>query len=430
MSVREELLHFIWKHKNEFINSFLADKLEGVEVISPGEHNVNAGPDFFNAKVKIDNVIWAGNVEMHINASDWYRHGHDNNPAYDSVILHLVANDDKQTITNSGREVKTIVVSIPEELEREFSGLMQSTGWIPCFKHIKEYNPLSLSMWLSSLAVERLEQKTEHVLGLVNDYNGSWEEAFYVSMARSFGLKINAQPFEMLAKATPMKVLAKVKDNILSVEAILFGQAGMLEDSNAEDDADEYKMALQKEYRYQKEKFGLNPIPYHLWKFMRLRPPSFPTIRIAQFTQLICKSSGLFSRCMESTDLKQLSIALRVGCSTYWDKHYTFSKESPYRRKMLGSSMVSTILINTIIPFMFAYGTYRGNQQLRDRALSILESVKPEKNSIVDEFEKLGVKAQSAFTTQALVHLKGQYCNHKKCLYCQVGANALLKKLE
>ncbi len=430
MSVREELLHFIWKHKNELVNSFLSDKLEWFEVISPGEHNVNAGPDFFNAKVKIDNVIWAGNVEMHINASDWYRHGHDNNPAYDSVILHLVVNVDKQTVTSSGREVKTILVSIPEELEREFSGLMQSTGWIPCFKHIKVYNPLSLGMWLSSLAVERLEQKTEFVQRLVNDYNGSWEEAFYVSMARSFGLKINSLPFEMLAKATPLKVLAKVKDNILSVEAILFGQAGMLEDSNGNGDNDEYKIALLKEYRYQKEKFGLKPIPYHLWKFMRLRPPSFPTIRVAQFAQLIHKSSGLFSCCMELTDLKQLSIALRVGCSTYWDKHYTFSKESSYRGKMLGSSMISTILINTIIPFMFAYGTYRGNQQLRDRALSILESLKPEKNSIVNGFEKLGVKAQSAFTTQALVHLKGQYCNHKKCLYCQVGASALLKKIE
>ena len=423
--MREDVVQFVWKHQNSVLqNAIECDRQ--IEIISPGEHNSNSGPDFFNAKVKIDSTLWAGNVEIHINASDWNRHGHQSDPAYDSVILHLVVNNDVQVTNSKGRLVNTVSVPYPNELEQELLNLMKSKAWIPCAEHIRLFDSFSLKMWLSSLAVQRLEEKTKQIQAYVEDFNGSWEEAFYVSMARSFGLKINALPFELMAKATPLKALAKVKDNLHSVEALLFGQAGMLESSQEQPDA--YFLALKKEYQYQQKKFNLTPIPLHLWKFLRLRPASFPTIRLSQFAQLIHQSSGLFSRCMEADSLQHLKSLLGVNCSSYWQSHYTFGKESKAKSKVLGNSMVTTIVLNTIVPFIFAYGIYRGNDNLKDRAIDFLDTLKPESNNIVKGFSLLGVNAESAFYTQAMVQLKDHYCNKSKCLYCQVGAKLLLKK--
>lgn len=247
-----------------------------------------------------------------------------------------------------------------------------------------------------------------------------------MSMAHSFGLKVNALPFDLLAKATPLKALAKVKDNLFSIEALLFGQASLLPEGKQ---VDEYALGLIKEYTYQRVKFGLSSIPKHLWKFMRLRPAAFPTVRIAQFAMLIHKSTGLFSRCLEATTIQQLYDLLNVQTSDYWSNHYTFTKDSVPCNKNLGRSSLDVIILNTVIPFTFAYGTARGNKQLKDKALSLLESMKPEKNNVVNGFDKIGVKADSAFFSQALVQLKHQYCDKRKCLYCQVGANVLLKRI-
>lgn len=424
----EDIIHFLWKHRSALVNGLEINGQGLVEVISVGNHNFDSGPDFFNAKVKIGETIWAGNVEIHINASDWNKHGHNTDPAYNSVILHVVAKNDIEVRNSKGDIVPTIEIPYPSSLEWELQRLVATEAWIPCANSINEFGEFNLRMWLASLAVERLEQKTSQVIDLVNGFKGSWEEAFYVSVARSFGLKINALPFEMLAKATPLKVLAKVKDNLLSLEALLFGQAGML-DFKRDDNPDAYSQELLKEYSYQQKKFGLSPIPSHLWKYMRLRPVSFPTIRIAQFAQLIHRSSGLFSRCMESPDLTAIVDLLKVKCTGYWLSHYNIGKESKPKEKVLGDDAIAVICLNTIIPFMFAYGTSRGNQELKDNALVFLESIKPEENSVVNGFAKLGVKAESAFFSQALVQLKSQYCDKRMCLYCQVGANVLLKRI-
>ncbi len=424
--MHEEIIHFAWKYSYARFNGVELAPGEPIEVISPGIHNHHAGPDFFNAKVKVGNTIWAGNVEIHIKASDWNRHNHNANPAYDSVILHIVAMNDGEVYNSRGAKVPTIEIPYPDELEHEHQRLIERNSWIPCAHKLPQYDPFAMKIWLSALAVQRLEAKTEKVNRLVELMNGSWEEAFYISMAHSFGLKVNALPFELLAKSIPLKALAKIKDNLLSIEAILFGQAGLLPLDNP---LDSYSEQLVQEYSYQKGKLGLHPVEEHLWKFLRLRPAAFPTIRIAQFAMLIHSSSGLFSKCLDTLQLADLYKLLGVSASDYWQNHYTFGHEAVQRKKRLGKGSMDVIILNSVVPFAFAYGKARGNEQLQDKALSLLEAMKPERNSIVDGFEKLGVKADSAFFTQALVQLKQEYCDPHKCLFCQVGTSVLLKKI-
>lgn len=422
----EDILHFIWMHNAYFANLYINSGGEKIEIISAGEHNKNSGPDFFNAKLKIEDTIWAGNVEIHINASDWNKHGHHLDGAYDSVILHVVAKNDTPVFNSKGNAVKTIEIGYPHSIEQHLQQLIANEKWIPCAAHIAQLDEFKLKMWLSSLAIERLEQKTNQVISSVYEYNNSWEEAFYVSMARSFGLKINALPFELLAKSIPLKYLVKIRNNKTSIEATLFGQAGML--NKITDSADYYQQKLKKEYDYIQKKYNLTPISAHLWKFMRLRPVSFPTVRIAQLASLIQNSSGLFSKCMEASTLPQLYKLLTHNVSEYWETHYTFGKESKNRKKPVGKETIRIITLNTAIPFMFAYGTLRNNQSLKDKALNLLENIAPEKNSITRGFAQYGIKADNALYSQALVHLKNNYCDKQKCLFCSIGTNVLLKK--
>lgn len=423
--MREEIIHFAWKYNYAQFNGIELNPGEPLEVISPGMHNHHAGPDFFNAKIRVGTTIWAGNVEIHIKASDWVKHGHNTNPSYDSVILHLVIEDDCEVSNSQGAKVPTVAIPYPKTLAEDYERLITQKGWIPCAHKLPQYDIFAMKMWLSSLAVQRLEVKTERVKKWVELMGHSWEEAFYVAMAHSFGLKVNALPFELLAKSIPLKSLAKIKDNLFSIEAILFGQSRLLPMDKPQD---EYTEQLMKEYSYQQKRLGLTPIQGHLWKFMRLRPAAFPTIRIAQFAMLIHSSSSLFSKCLDSLEIQKLYELLRVDTSDYWKTHYTFGNQTAGRTKRLGQSTMDVIILNSIVPFAFAYGKVRGNEELQDSALTLLESMRSEKNSIVQGFETLGVKSESAFFSQAMVHLKNEYCDHHKCLYCQVGTSVLLKK--
>lgn len=422
--MKEDLLYFIWKNLAFTLNGLTTSQGEKIEIISPGEFNSNSGPDFFNAKVKIGGTIWAGNVEMHIKSSDWILHKHDGDRAYDNVILHIVTNDDKTIFNSKGQQISTIAINYPESLELKFKNLTNSGKWIPCEEHFSSFDSFSTRMWLESLMIERLEQKTSQVFDLVNGANGSWEDAFYQSIARSFGLKANALPFELLAKSTPLKVLGKHKDNLLQIEAILFGQSGLLENIV---NSDTYSLSLQKEYKYLQHKFNLTTIDGHLWKFLRMRPTAFPTIRIAQFAMLIHKSTALFSKIIEVDDIKEIIKLIKVDTSDYWKTHYTFGKESKPAEKRIGTDTISIIAINTLVPFIFAYGISKSQNSLKDKALKLLENIKPEKNSVISNFTRLGVKAESAHDSQALIHLKSSYCDSKKCLYCHLGAKLLLR---
>jgi hypothetical protein len=424
--MREDLLYFIWKTSYFTFNGQTTIEGEPVEVINPGEYNTDSGPDFFNAKVRIGKTIWAGNIEMHINSSDWYNHNHQNDPAFDNVIIHVVVNDDKVAVNRKGRTIPTLITQYPDSLDWNLMHLTTSGKWIPCEDSFSTFDLFTKRMWLESLLVERLEQKTNSVLDLVSEANGSWEEAFYISMARSFGLKTNALPFEMLAKSTPLKVLAKHKNNLFQIEALLFGQSGLLPLSESDD---EYTLKLTKEYQYLKHKFSLAPIEGHLWKFLRMRPTAFPPIRIAQFAKLVHSSNSLFSKIIEINDIKEIIQLIDVETSEYWKTHYTFGKESNNQGKHLGDDTKRIIAINTIVPFLFAYGISRSNSSLKERAIGLLELLKPEDNSITRGFYSLGLKGESAYDTQAMIQLKTYYCDPKKCLFCHLGARLLLKSI-
>lgn len=421
--MKEEFLHYIWKYQL-FSNSELkTTNSKAVEIINPGMHNHDAGPDFFNAKIKIDKTIWAGNVEIHVNSSDWYKHNHQNDGAYNNVVLQVVYTHDKDVKRSNGEIIPTVELRFDKKLLENYESLIRKETWIPCEQDLKKVDSFTIQNWIDKLGVERLEDKSESIHQLLAQTNNSWEEAFYIQLARNFGFKLNADPFEQLTKSLPLSYLAKHKDNLFQIESLLFGQAGFL-DENA---GDEYFQKLKQEYQYLKKKFKLKGIEKHLWKFLRSRPGNFATIRIAQFAKLIHGSSALFSKVLQTENAKDFYKLFQVKPSDYWEYHYQFNKESVKKSKAMGKSAIDVLLINTVIPFLFVYGKAKGLTDLQDRAIEFLEAIKPEKNSIITKWSNLGIKARSAFETQALIQLKNKYCNHKKCLNCQIG-NSLIRK--
>jgi hypothetical protein len=420
--MREEFLHYIWKYKLFKNHNLKTQNQEKLEIINQGIHNTDAGPDFFNARIKIDKTIWAGNVEIHINSSDWYKHNHQEDKAYDNVILQIVLNFDKDVYRTDGQLIPTLVIEFENKILKNYENLIKNEYWISCQNEITQVDLFTIHNWLEKLAIERLEEKSERILKLLEQTNNSWENAFYIQLASNFGFKLNSMPFELLSKSLPLRYLAKHKNNLFQIEALLFGQAGFLEDKSG----DEYFNQLQKEYTYLKKKFKLEPMEDHLWKFLRSRPGNFPSIRIAQFSKLIYSSTSLFSKILEAVTLKDLYSLFIVYPSEYWENHYVFNKESVKKRKSLGKSAVDIILINTIIPFLFIYGVLKGKPEYKTRAIEFLETMKPEKNAIIAKWNELGIGSENAFHSQALIQLKNRYCNHKKCLNCQIG-NSIIR---
>lgn len=358
MSIKEDLLHYIWRTKRFEISSLQTTTGESIEIQDFGKHNPNAGPDFLNAKVKIGDTLWAGNVEMHINSSDWIKHQHNKDRAYDNVILHVVLEEDLTIYRGTGEVIPCLELrkKIPLRLANTYQKLKHNEHWIPCQHHFYEVNDMTKNMWLDRMMVERLELKTKMIELELARNNNDWEETFYWFLARNFGVKVNAEPFEWLAKSLPLKILAKHKNNLHQVEALLFGQAGLLNESLK----DEYPQSLLKEYEFLKQKHRLQPIAGVSWKFMRLRPANFPTIRIAQFATLIHQSIHLFSKILEADTIEQIEQLFRVKLSDYWSTHYVFDKISTERNKSLGRSTIHLLIINTIAPFLFFYGSQRG----------------------------------------------------------------------
>lgn len=300
---------------------------------------------------------------------------------------------------------------------------MKNNQWIACRNDLLNIDTFTIQNWLGKLAIERLEEKSKRIHKLLENTNNSWETAFYYQLAENFGFKLNSAPFKLLAKSLPLNYIAKHKNDLFQIEALFFGQAGFLN----EDTGDEYYLSLRKEYEYLKKKFQLKSIEKHLWKFSRSRPGNFPTIRIAQFAQLIYKSSALFSKIIETKNVADFYKLFIVKPSGYWDNHYVFNKESVIKIKIIGKSAVDIILVNTIIPFLFVYGKSKGLHDIQERAINLLENIKPEKNSIITRWDELNVKPSNAFDTQALIQLKNNYCEPKKCLNCQIG-NSLISK--
>ncbi|OOQ59396.1 DUF2851 family protein [Mucilaginibacter pedocola] len=425
MVLTEDFLHYVWKFRLFDKQDLRTTTGEALEIYSVGLHNTHAGPDFQNARIRIGDTTWAGNAELHINSADWQRHGHTGNGAYDNVILHVVYTDDAPVTLANGRPLPTLELKdrISADLYQRYHNLVFGNQTvIPCEGNISRVDPLTMHNWLTRVLVERLEKRTEAVNATLAKNRGDWEETFYQYLAANFGFKTNALPFELMAKSLPQNILAKHKNNPLQIEALIFGQAGFLE---AEPE-DEYPRSLKKEYDYLRKKFNLTPIENHLWKFMRMRPQNFPTVRLAQFAALIIQSSYLFSKILELKEVKELrALFADIKVNPYWETHYRFDKESPPVGKHFGQASVDTVLLNTVALFLFCYGKHMGQSFYTSRALKLLENIPAENNHVTQEFATLGVNIFTAFESQGLLELKNNYCSYKKCLQCGVGVKIL-----
>lgn len=420
----EKLLHYVWKHKIFPLKELRTTTGQSVEVIDTGLANLHAGPDFFNAKIKLDGVLWVGNIELHYQSSDWYRHHHDTDSVYNSVILHIASHIDTEVVRQNGELIPQLQLECPLHIRSNYDELLATDDYPPCYRIIPTLSPLMVHSWMSALQTERLEQKTKQIEERLSLCNRNWEDAFFITLARNFGFGVNSEAFEYWAKRIPLRAVDKHRDDLFQIEALFFGQAGILEDP----DGDDYYLRLKKEYRYLAHKFNLTPMDASLWKFLRLRPYNFPHVRIAQLACLYHRSAGLLSQLLEKDTLKDVHELLRGGASEYWLTHYAFGGASPLRTKTLSDSSLDLIIINTVVPFLYAYGRHRSNEVLCARALSFLEALKPENNHIIRLWEQCSLKVAHAGDSQALIQLKKEYCDKKKCLYCRIGYEYLKRK--
>jgi len=423
--MKESILHYIWQQKLFTQQGLQTTDGEMVEVVDVGKINTDAGPDFFNAKVKIGNTIWAGNIEIHTLASDWKKHNHQSDKSYDTVILHVVKKADVDVFRPDGEKIPVLELQYPTEIEQNYEALISEKKWIPCADKIADVPAIFIQSWKNALLAERLLLKTSHIQNLLTDNNQHWEEAFYIRLARSFGFGTNSQAFEMLAKALPISILGKHKNDLFQIEALLFGQAGLLETENK----DNYFQKLKKEFDFLKLKYDLKPISGSQWKLLRLRPDNFPHVRIAQFAAVIHSSTKLFSKIIELPEVDYLISLFRCEPSEYWKSHYLFGEKSTEKSKKLGKSSIYSLLINTVIPFVFYYADRKGNEELKEKATALLEKIPAERNSIVSGWQNLGMEINSAYDSQAFLQLKKVYCDNKNCLRCRIGHKVLTKKV-
>lgn len=424
MKIREDFLHYLWRMQLFNLEDLATTTEAPIQIMDFGELNTNAGPDFLNAKIKIGDTIWVGNVEMHVKASEWLKHKHQEDDAYNNVILHVVYDNDKTITRKTGEPIDTLEIRkrIPANIIGQYVRLMNNEAWIPCQYHFPKIAAITKSMWIDRLMIERLEGRIATLSKELAANENNWEVTFYHRLARNFGSKINTEPFEVLAKTTPLLTLAKHKNNLFQLEALIFGQAGFLQEEFTE----EYPTSLKNEYNFLQKKYTLFPLMPVVWKFMRLRPANFPTIRLAQFAALIHQSTHLFSKVLDATTIDATRKLFEdIEVSEYWLTHYKFDKVSKKRTKKLGKSTIDLFIINTIVPFLFYYGREKGIEDYEKRAFHFLEQLPAESNHIINKWQDLKYKPQNAYQTQALLELKRNYCDQKRCLDCAIGNKIL-----
>ena len=421
----EKLMQYVWKHRLWRSEDMVTNTGKKVRVVDPGLLNTDAGPDFFNAKIEIDGHMWVGNVEMHYRATDWKRHHHDSDKAYDSVILHVVAKDDAPVRRTNGELIPQLVLEVSPQFNADYASLVGATIEVPCAEKIKQVPHLTIVEWVEGLAFERLHGKVERIHQLLDSFNGSWEDVCYVTLARNFGFGINNDAFERLARRTPLRLLGKHSDSVLQIEALLFGQAGMLDAQKP--GMDSYYNQLCTEYAFLSNKFQLTPMEKESWKLFRIRPQNFPYRRIAMLAQFIEGGFRMMNRILEAEGEKEMRALFEVELSGYWTKHYTFGKPNERATATLSRNSIDIILINTVAPLLYAYGELTGNYEMTDKAIKLLEDLRAESNSIVSHFVAYGIDCPDALTSQALVQLKREYCDARKCIYCKIGHHLLSK---
>ena len=419
--MNEALFQFIWQHSLYQPSGLKTANDEPLTVIHCGRRNTDAGPDFLEGKIKIGNTILVGNIEHHLKASDWLRHGHQNDAAYKNLVLHVVYENDVKEVAGN-IPVLELKDHIQQNVIAHYAGLMDGGRKLPCAGQHQQVRDITKEAWLARLLAERWEQKLADWNVLLENSAEDWRNLLYWRMAANFGFKTNAAPFLMLAQSLPLNIPTKHKENLMQIEALLFGQAGMLEADFKED----YPRELQREYDYLRKKYQLKPIATHLWKFLRMRPANFPTIRIAQFAALIHRSIHLFSQIVESHTIKEIEPLLDVTASEYWDTHFQFDAlQKQSTKKSLGKSSVQNIIINTVAPIQFLYAVRQDTHKLQERSLQLLEAVPAEINNITRLWDENGWQAHNAAQSQALLQLYNNYCSSKRCLECTVGLNII-----
>ena len=390
-----------------------------LEVLHPGTLNHHQGPDFQQAHIRIDGIIWVGQVELHIRSSDWFAHAHHQDVLYRNVILHVVWEDD---IGNHADPVPVLTLQdrVPKFLLHRYEAWMRSRQFIPCQSELHKVNNLVLTAWKERLLVERLQRKTAMVLSFHNSTRQHWEETFWWMLARNFGMKVNADAFESIAKTLPASLLLRHRNNLVQLESLLLGQANLLDEQFRE----EYPRLLKREYEFYRTKYSLRSTHMPVY-FLRMRPPAFPTIRLSQLAMLLHTTEHLFQQVLETEKPEPVRLLLNVTASGFWDEHYTLEEKAPPKPKHLGEQFADNIMLNTIIPVLFAYGCWKREQQYKDRAIQWLQHLPAEQNSILSKFRLMGTTISTAFESQALLELKTQYCDRKRCLDCAVG-NSLI----
>ncbi|HLV70344.1 MAG TPA: DUF2851 family protein [Xanthomarina sp.] len=423
--MQEDFLHYIWQHKKMSVIHLKTTQHESLEIVSVGQHNTNSGPDFFNAQLKIADQLWAGNVEIHVKSSDWFVHNHETDRAYDNVILHVVWEHDTEIFRKNNSIIPTLELKevVDKTVLYNYSKLLSAKNkWINCEADFAEVEPFVLDSWLERLYIERLERKSETIEKLLQDSKNNWEAVLFKMLAKNFGLKVNGEAFFSMANVMDFAVIRKLQKHQTALEAIFFGLTGLLD----HDIQEPYFLALQKEYRYLKQKYNLHETEVVPIQFFRLRPQNFPTIRLSQLATLYHLHSNMFSQIMEASSLKTIYKLFQVSTSAFWETHYSFGKASKPSNKKITKSFVDLLIINTIIPLKFAYAKHQG-KDVNEFLLELIQHIPSEKNSIVSAFNNIKKISHTAMQSQALIQLKTAYCDKNKCLHCAVG-NALIIK--
>ncbi len=418
----ERLLQFIWQLQYFNKTQLQTTGGETLKIINPGQLNTNQGPDFLQSTIKIADTVWVGNIEVHTKSSLWNVHKHHEDHNYTNVILHVVWLHDADIYNPTEIPVLTLQDKTSQLLMQQYEELMHNTSFIPCERSVNSVSFLTWTAWKERLAVERLERKTSLIRQYLLQTKNHWEEVFWWLLARNFGITVNNEAFETIARSLSISLLAKHKTQIHQLECLLFGQANLLRGTFRE----YYPKMLLREYKFLQKKYKLQPISYPL-HFLRMRPQNFPTIRLAQLAQLIHHSKHLFSMIKDTPDLETVKELLQVTANDYWHYHYRFDELSPFKEKTLGKQMIENIIINTIVPVLFGYGYLLKESNHTKKALLWLTQTHPEENTLIRKWDKLGVSVDSALDSQALTELSKEYCTYKNCLSCAVG-NAILKK--
>jgi len=423
--MQEDFLHYVWQHKKIDVLNLKTTQQQPIGIVAVGHHNPNSGPDFFNSQLLIDEQLWAGNVEIHIKSSDWYAHHHEQDGAYDNVILHVVYDHDSEIFRKDNTKIPTLELKgcIQKGVFENYQRLFSNTHkWINCEANFMEVDPFVRFNWLQRLFFERLEEKSNRMEALLLDSKNDWEAVLFKLLAKNFGLKVNGDAFFSMANSIDFSILRKTRNKQLHLEALFFGQAGLLEQASET----AYQDELQKTYQFLKKKFQLENSHVMPLQFFRLRPPNFPTLRLSQLANLYHSEQHVLSKIITAKSLEDFYELFDVSTSTFWKTHYTFSKSSTESAKKLTKAFIDLLVINTILPIKFCYAKHKGITAVAE-VIEIISAIDAEANSITKGFRHLNYKPTSALESQALIQLKTHYCDKHQCLQCAIG-NSLLGK--